>query len=254
MLRCVIFNDTSAQLRMLWKELDAATSLDIDINYLEMFEAKDLLTYARMPHVEHSVYFIMLNDRDVRRPIDIKLCQDILRCDKLAYVVFVSPWSQHALACCQAHAFDFLVVPFELRQFSATLDAVIQDIKRHERIDPLIVKTVGRVMRIEQGNILYFTRDRDYVKTYSLHGELRWRESFTSLLKRIRADMFLRVHNSYIVNINHIVELNLDAGIIYMSSGDRIPYSRRNEQYLIIIMKQYANVAVPIIKKNEIMA
>lgn len=245
MLRCVIFNDDSRQLNDMWETLKATTELELAEIDLSSSEARDVLDYARIPRSDHTIFFLTLNSNDKKLEQTLKLCQSISKLDAHSYIIFVSAWSQYALACCKAHAFDFLLSPFTLSQLLSSVEAVQQDIYGREQVLPLIVKTDGHILRINMKNILYFCRDRDYLNAFILNDSLRWRETFTSLLSRLDQKIFVRSHNSFVVNVQYIMEVNTGTKHLHMANGDDIPYSRRNEQNLFHTLNQHVPLFSP---------
>ena len=233
MLRCVIYCDLADQLGGLWRELQATADLELEDVSISTTKMQDVLDYARIPHAEHTVYFLYLDvdESEVRKKI--QLCQNISRLDPHAYVVYVSERAQFALLCYQSHAFDFIVMPCTLSQLMTTVEAIVQDVERRARTMPLIIRIGGRILRVNQDHILYMSRERDYANAVTLREDLRWRESFASLLSRLDPRTFIRTHSGYIINLHYVVEVDTNTNLIRMANGAEIPYSRRNEQELM---------------------
>ena len=49
----------------------------------------------------------------------------------------------------------------------------------------------------------------------------------------LEEETFLRVHRQYIINLNHVKQLNRNEGVITMSDGAHIPIARNQKEKLI---------------------
>ena len=58
-------------------------------------------------------------------------------------------------------------------------------------------------------------------------------KSLGTLSPFLSADLFVRVHRAYIVNIEHVVSFDGESNQVEMSNGTLIPVSRRNKRELI---------------------
>ena len=101
--------------------------------------------------------------------------------------------------------------------------------------DRLFIKVRERMQRLFFKDILWVQADDYYCKIVTHEKELL----VTKTLKKFSEDLssqtsFLRVHRSYLVNINHIVEI----GELYLYIGKhKIPISRNKRELLLVKLK-----------------
>lgn len=144
-------------------------------------------------------------------------------------IVFTTAYSDHAVEGFRVNALDYLLKPVSYEEFleaakraknTLTLNAapLRLPVKSH-----ILVKSEYRLLRIELSNVLYIEGLKDYVKIYLAdeHNPVLSLMSIKSLEEEL-PDSFMRVHRSFIVNIERIKIIERNSIIL----GDRaIPVS-----------------------------
>ena len=149
-------------------------------------------------------------------------------------VVFVPAYSEFALDSFKVGAIDYLLKPVSYEEFvgSATraasllcpVEAEEDDGPSDTDSDYLIVKSEYKLHQIRKSDIVYVEGLKDYVKIW-LDGGSR---SITTLLnmrsleKSLPAEKFMRVHRSFIVNLDKIETIERNR-IIF--DGTAVPVS-----------------------------
>lgn len=157
-------------------------------------------------------------------------------------IIFVTSHTEHALEAFEKDAYDFLVKPVSYSRF---LQAVIKVQGRIQ--DSLITRPVednyffirgnkqGQLIKIYFEEILYIESLQNYVKLYtekSMHITYLTLKEFEFKLNR---NNFLKVHKSYVVNIDRIGGLiNND---LCMENDTIIPIGAVYRQNLLIRLK-----------------
>jgi DNA-binding LytR/AlgR family response regulator len=147
-------------------------------------------------------------------------------------VIFVTAYQDYAIQGIKVNAVDYLLKPVSYEEF---LESVNLAVHRHDTLlslassqnkpnetaaenifaedsDSLIVKTEYRLRQISKSDILYIEGLKDYVRIF-VEGEPRsimTLLSMKALEKNLPANQFLRVHRSFIVNLQkiHTIERN----------------------------------------------
>ena len=132
-------------------------------------------------------------------------------------VVFTTAYSDHAVEGFRVDALDYLLKPVSYEEFLESAMRAQRDMMPAEesRIQPgghLLVKSEYRLLRIPFGDIEYIEGLKDYVKIF-VAGESKAilsLMSIKSLEDGLPSDKFMRVHRSFIVNIDkvRVVERN----------------------------------------------
>lgn len=89
--------------------------------------------------------------------------------------------------------------------------------------DSIFVKRNDRMVKIMIADIYYFEADRNYCKIYSKNRECLLVTTLKEINEKLPEDYFLRIHRSYIVNLNHVDEVAGSHVIIHKKA---IPMSK----------------------------
>lgn len=196
-------------------------------------KAEEVLQYAQR-HTEIAIYFldICLDENDLNTPHGIDLCTQILEYSPKSCVIYVSAYQHYALSCCQSHAYDFLVKPFDENRLSDCLKAAIKYIEVEQPQKTLVVQAGSRTVNLDETDIRYIENKREYCIAYSSKGTTVWRESFAALMPRLSGD-FVRIHRGYIINIKQVSEFNFGDDIVTIAAdGTHLPIARRHKAEL----------------------
>jgi two-component system LytT family response regulator len=152
---------------------------------------------------------------------------EALEPELMPLVIFVTAHNQYALRALEVHAFDYLLKPFDKARFDKTLQqakarihsehkgdvnrralALLEELRsRTNHLERLIIKTGGRVFFIRTEVIDWLEAEGKYVRLHVGKETHLLRETIGNLESRLDAKKFLRIHRSYIVNIERIQEL-----------------------------------------------
>jgi two-component system LytT family response regulator len=151
-------------------------------------------------------------------------------------VIFTTAYDQYALEGFQVDAVDYLLKPIS---YPAFLKAANKALKLHQTVhkltpetlsgndEGLFVKSDYRVVRIRFNEIKYIEGMREYVSIHLTDGKpVMTLLSMKALEEKLPSGQFMRVHRSYIVNLNkiNVIERNR----IVFDEGVYVPVS---EQY-----------------------
>jgi DNA-binding LytR/AlgR family response regulator len=129
-------------------------------------------------------------------------------------VIFTTAFEQYALEGYKVNALDYLLKPFNYPEFLKAANkakewfelvqnqsAVSMPIK-----DSLLVNSEYKLIKVELKDILYFEGLKDYVKIFlqDIPKPILSLMSLKHLEEQLPADRFMRVHRSYIVNLDKI--------------------------------------------------
>jgi two-component system, LytTR family, response regulator len=161
-------------------------------------------------------------------------------------VVFVTAYDQYAMKAFDAAAVDYLLKPFDLDRFRTALDrvrrrlgeraahpnaaelkAAAQPPGQHAR--RIVVKDGTRVHIIPIGQLDYAEAQDDYVALHSAGKTYLKQQTISSLESSLDAGRFVRVHRSYLVNLDRISKIEpytRDTRLAILADGAQVPVSR----------------------------
>jgi len=129
-------------------------------------------------------------------------------------VIFTTAYEKYALQGFKLNAVDYLLKPFSYEEFliaagkahkMAELEvAAIPSIEANNQF--LFLKSEYKIRRINFNDILYIEGLKDYIKVYTTGTDkpVLSLNSIKSLENKLPAEKFMRVHRSFIVNLDRI--------------------------------------------------
>ncbi len=143
-------------------------------------------------------------------------------------VVFTTAYSDHAVEGFRLDALDYLLKPVSYEEFLESATRALRELtpaeSRVQEGGHLLVKSEYRMLRIPFGDIEYIEGLKDYVKIY-IAGEAKAilsLMSIKSLEEALPDSAFMRVHRSFIVNLDKVRVIERNCIIM---SGRAIPIS-----------------------------
>ena len=104
----------------------------------------------------------------------------------------------------------------------------------------LIVKNKQGVFRVKYTDILTIESGGNYVYIHTNEQVLPMRSTMAEIEKQLGLSDFIRVHRSYIVNLNHILRLkkqSTDSNELTLNSGKSIPVSKKYRTELVAALQ-----------------
>lgn len=185
-------------------------------------------------------------DIDLGAEIDgMKLAQKIRELNKESFIVFFTTKSEMAPMTFkyQLEALDFIVKDADEDEIKSRIRSSINTaVKRHLKTTTsqiLQIKHDDKVILLPMEDILYIETTGTRYKL-NLHTEKR-RISMNGELKKVQQELderFIRCHQSYLVNGDHIAECNFKNQELTLSDGSVISMSRSGKKLLKLIINQ----------------
>ena len=136
-------------------------------------------------------------------------------------LVFITSSEQYAVAGYDAQPLHFLLKPLQESQLGEVLDRFLA----RRALNILSLTTPQGTVRLAISDALYFEVYNHIVRLCRRDGvESSWRGTLQDLERQLPAGRFVRVHRSYLVNLEHIAVIGRDR--LRLSSGDIIPMGR----------------------------
>ena len=158
-------------------------------------------------------------------------------------IIFTTAYEKYALEGFKLNAIDYLLKPFSYEEFlkaaqkarkQSELEAsVLPTIEANSQF--LFLKSEYKIRRINFNDILYIEGLKDYIKVYTTGEDkpVLSLNSIKSLEQKLPEDQFMRVHRSFIVNLNKIDTIERSRiifGKTYIPVSDQ--YKDKFQEYL----------------------
>jgi DNA-binding LytR/AlgR family response regulator len=184
----------------------------------------------------------MINDHEldlVLLDVEMPELTGIELLDKLPYfpqIVFTTSKRDYALEAFEYDVTDYLMKPIALSRFSVAIEKVINRINQlgtiaeHSSSQELYVKVDSKYIRVPYENVLYFENAGDYISVKTTMGNYIIYGALKALDTKLKYPGFLKVHRSYIVNLDKIVDIQ-DSTLVIEKKV--IPISRAHKPILL---------------------
>jgi len=173
-------------------------------------------------------------------------------------IVFVTAHERYAVQAFETQALDYLLKPFRRERFRQTLErarrrfGLLRQTPDPGRLDAtaaaaerIAVKCGDRIVLVELRQLAYVRAAANYVQLYVGDRIYEVREKISSMQQQLPAERFVRVHRSYLVNLEAVLEMYPVGGGEYMiglRNGKQLPVG---PTYPAAIRRLLAESSVP---------
>ena len=167
--------------------------------------------------------------------------------------IFVTAYDQYALKAFECHALDYLLKPYSEQRFEQALaharnhrapvasvaSLVRQAAAREAPLDRVLIRDGAKVHVIASARIDYIEAQDDYVSIRSEGKSYLKSQRLSELESQLDPAKFLRVHRSYLLNIDgisRIEALTKDSHVAILRDETRIPVSKAGYQKIKLLV------------------
>lgn len=197
-LRCIIVDDEPLALRQLEKYIERTPGVEVVASCYDAGEAMAALDKGGV-----DLMFLDINMPDMT---GMELARRLTPMSPM--VIFTTAYSEYAIEGFKVEAVDYLTKPFSYEEFAASVERASRRLRRGDaRCDEAIyVKDSGLTRRIVLSDITVIKGLAEYVQIYqrSTGRAVTTLMSLRSLEETLPADKFMRIHRSYIVNLDAV--------------------------------------------------
>lgn len=211
MIKCILVDDEPLALAQLKGYVERSSLLQCVGAFASATEVVDFLSN----NDDVDVMFV-----DIEMP-DMSGLDMVKSLSSPPKVVFTTAYSEYAIDGFRVDAVDYLLKPFSFEEFNKAVNKVCELCKLEQSAksdsevldkddDTIFVKSDYKVIRIPIHAIKYVESLSEYVRIY-VEGEQKGIVTLLSM-KRVEETLpkssFMRVHRSYIVNLNKVKEVS----------------------------------------------
>ncbi len=198
-LRCVVVDDDAVSRQIIEKYVEKADELELIASFDGAEDAVGLLTRGQADLVFLDVEMPNLNGMEFLRNLNVP-----------ARIVLTTVNEQYALEAFEHDVVDYLLKPVAYARFLkavARAKALIEAESTQTTTDDLFVKFNSRYIKIPSADVVWIEAIGDYVEIHTSDKKYMAHTTMKALEKKLPPQDFIRVHRSYIVRMNSIVEI-----------------------------------------------
>ncbi|SDC54428.1 LytR/AlgR family response regulator transcription factor [Parafannyhessea umbonata] len=234
MLNALIVDDEAparSELRYLLEETGRVDTIREALNAREAVES--LVKSKEGTDQRIDVIFL---DISMPKTSGMQLAEALHKLKNPPAVVFVTAYSEYALEAFNVDAVDYLMKPVETDRLNRALDKVEAIVKpaaaSHPAQERIPVEKGGRKVLVPVDQIRYIEAKDDYSCIYTDGDRFLSTISLAKLEQKLTPHGFFRVHRGYIVNLDHVEDVEvISSGILQLGikgvEEKKIPVSRR---------------------------
>ncbi|MEI8202303.1 MAG: LytTR family DNA-binding domain-containing protein [Bacteroidota bacterium] len=209
-IKCLAVDDEPFALRQMSDYIQKTSFLELSGSCNNAFEAMKIMSSTAI-----EVIFIDINMPELSGMEFVKSLID------KPFIVFTTAYAEYAVEGFKVDAVDYLLKPISYAHFlnAATkaknrleLISANQTIESEATEDYMFVKSDYKLIRINLNDILYIESQHEYIKIYLTENKTVMTQlSMKTIEEQLPQLNFMRVHRSYIVNLDKInlIERNL---------------------------------------------
>ena len=206
MIRCLAIDDEPLALQQLVAYINKVPFLELADQCRSAIDARQYLANNTVDAIFCDINMPDLNGMEFVKTLEAP-----------PLVVFTTAYSEYAVEGFKVNAVDYLLKPFGLQEFLRAANRIKARIEGagsaggHTEVedDSIFLKTDYRIVKVSISDIRYVESMSEYLKVW-VEGQPKPIITLLSMKKMAERlpDNFMRIHRSYIVNLNKIQEVN----------------------------------------------
>lgn len=204
-IKCLTVDDEPLALSKMASYISRTPFLELTGACRSGYEAYDLISKTRVDLIFVDINMPDINGLDFVKTLSYK-----------PLIIFTTAFSEYAIEGFKLDALDYLLKPIGYNEFLKAankargyLETAATDLKKEAGPSEfLFVKSDYKMARISMKDIIYIEGMREYVRIHLDSGKpLMPLISLRLLEEQLPSDIFMRVHRSYIVNLEKIISV-----------------------------------------------
>jgi two-component system LytT family response regulator len=159
-------------------------------------------------------------------------------------IIFTTAYDQFAVRAFEFNAVDYLLKPFtaerlrsaigRVRELTLSPESPAARVSHPDRDGStfstrLVFKSRGRIVFLPVSDIQWIGAEENYIRVCTDAESHLLRETMAHIEERLNPEMFLRIHRSSIVNLQHVKEVRSEPNgdfTVTLINGKKLPMSR----------------------------
>lgn len=213
-IKCIIIEDEPPAQAKLAAFINEVEFLDLKAEFASAINVYQYLQENNIDLIFLDIQLGLLNGLDFLASLPIS-----------PKIIITTAYADHAIKSYEYEVIDYLLKPFSFDRFHLAVTKVYNLLtERNDKLNSYIfVRTEHRIEKIEIPSILYIEGMKDYLKIVTSDKYVMTLLSFVKIAEVLPANNFFRVHHSFIISIDKILNIEKDR----IKIGDRtIPLSQ----------------------------
>ncbi|NLA23925.1 MAG: response regulator transcription factor [Bacteroidales bacterium] len=159
-------------------------------------------------------------------------------------VILATAFPQYAVEAYELDVVDYLVKPIKLDRFMKAVNKAEEIMKLNKSTsvvdaiedDFFFIKSDRKYVKVKFDEVHFIEGLKDYVILHATHGKYMTAMNVKTIHSKLPEDIFFRTSKSYVINVNHIKEIDGNDVII---ADNKIPIGRSyRDEFLDFVNKR----------------
>jgi len=236
-IKCIAVDDEPLALRQIEDYIKKTPFLECVAAFRSALDALSFIS-------ENEIELMFV---DIQMP-DLSGMDFVKSLDKRPQVIFTTAFPEYAAEGFKVNALDYILKPIAYSDFLRSANKAREWFELHnlklqdeeKKNDDIFVKSSGKVVKILLEEIVFVESANEYIVINTINTE-----KITSLIrlkdfeKSLPAKDFMRIHRSFIVNLNLIKAI--ERNLLIMSTGKKIPVGEMyREDFKVFADKRFS--------------
>lgn len=231
-MKCIAIDDEPFALDLITGYIDKTPFLELIRGFTNPFKAMEFL-------LDEPVELVFL---DIRMPglSGIELLKSLTFTPK---IIFTTAYNEYGVESYEFDAIDYLLKPVKYDRFLRAVNKAknYPALKKENQQmnmgqlhdnNSILIKSGSQLFKITHEDIFYIEGCGNYITIFTKNGNVMPLLPLNDILKMLPANLFIRIHKSYIISLKHIQVINkakitinktqLPIGITYREHFSRI--------------------------------
>lgn len=174
------------------------------LGYEDITEADN--AQSALEHIKNETFDLALLDINMPGTSGLELGYELRYHQENLAIIFQTAYDEHALKAYDIGAVGYLVKPFSIEQLESTIERVNVEEKKPEDLR-IMSKAGDNYYLLKPEEIYYIKADLSEVMIRTQKGFSYYAQKISDLEKKLLKYDFIRIHRSYLLNINKIKEI-----------------------------------------------
>ena len=205
---------------------DYIASMDAENIEYEIFTSgDDLIHYMERENVTFNILFM-----DIEMPgrNGIETSAYVREKDKYALIIFITDHKEYVYEVFDVLPFRFLIKPVTREALNLVMKKAFEHFNLTKQV--FFFKQNKTQLQVAFDEIIYFEGNLRKVRLVTTGGEYDFYGKISEVVKKLDGNLFLQIHNSYIVNMDQIRKIS--ESVVLLKSGIALPISKKYREYV----------------------
>ena len=244
-IKAIIVEDENLAVELLKSYLQSFPQIHIDGEYSDGFSGIMAINLNKPDLIFLDIRLPKISGMELVELIDHK-----------PEIIFTTAYDKFAIKAFEMNAVDYLMKPFSRDRFNTAVQRALERIdegesqtpaelmtkayESMEQVDRIVVKDKNQIHVIPVEDIYYLEAQDDYVMIHTENKRFLKQKTLMSFENSLDVKAFIRVHRSYIVQIDKISRLELlqkESYHLTLGNGAVVPTSKTGYKALKIALR-----------------